>query len=75
MNEVTDFNVFATDNPQNKYLLNSCFSEGTSPDKHYPRKLRTDFHCNSLKIKWKLGTAIDVNVRFAQDIFANVGYF
>ena len=57
-----NFDVFAADNPRNKYLLNCLRS------KHYPPKLRAVHHCSSLKIKSKLGAVIDVNVRYAQDI-------
>ena len=61
------FNIFATGNPRNKYLLNSSVYQLTNSGKHYPPKLRTLHHCSSLKIKSKLGAVIDVNVRFAQD--------
>ena len=44
------------------------FTEQTSSGKHYPPKLKVVHHCNSLKIKSKLGAVINVNVRFAQDI-------
>ena len=63
-----NFNVFATDNLRNKHLLNSSFTERTNSGRHYPPRLKTVHHCNSLKIKSKLGGVIDINVRFAQDI-------
>ena len=46
------------------FLTNTTLNSG----KHYPSKLRTVHHCSSLRIKSKLGTVIDVNVRFAQDL-------
>ena len=60
-----NFNVFAIDNPRNKYLLNSSIYPANQLWQTLPFKLRAVYHCSSLKIKSKLGAVIDVSVRFA----------
>ena len=65
---LSNCNVFATNNPRNKYLLNSSLDRETNSGKNYPPKLRTVHHCSSLKTKSKLGALIDVNVKFAEDM-------
>ena len=63
-----NFNVFATDNLHDKYLLNSSVYQANKLCQKLPSEIKGCASLHSLKIKSKLGTAIDVNVRFPQDL-------
>ena len=62
------FIVFATDNPRNKYLLSSSVCRANQLWQTLTPKLSSVQHCSSLKIKSKLGTGIDVNIKFTRDV-------
>ena len=62
-----NFNVFATDNPRNKYLLNS-FYLANQLWQTLPSKIEDCASQQLFKDKIKFDAVIDVSVRFAQDL-------
>ena len=67
-NHLLNFNLFTSDNPRNKYLSNSSIYRANQLWQTLPSEFKGFLSLQLFKDKIKLGAAIDVNVRFAQDI-------
>ena len=67
-NNLLNFNLFTSDNPRNKCLSNSSIYRANQLWQTLPSEIKGFLSLQLFKDKIKLGGAIDVNVRFAQDI-------